>query len=368
MIDAACDSDAYETVKAANQQKYPNLPGIGASAGEVFRHEYQAALAAAPQAPSGQQAEPSDGRADFERAMRTAGWSVGKINPDSGEYQSPAAQCGWAMWQAALAGQQSERPEPAEPTQEQKNEWYACGYRAAHREFAGAPAGQAVDEARYRWVRMNRLWLKANLPMLSAAEFDAAVDAALAASQAERPAPAADIDATEAIKRAWEGGKAVGLALSRPAPADKLQRFYDWYSDRYGYIPRRHDITKEPTQERVIDYWETWQAGYAYGYRAAHREFAGAPAGRAVERTPKDYAIEHAEYMATRAVQLVAAVNDLALAEQEHEDGTANESDVQAARDSVDEALRAVTSSVYEFRKRRDRALASQAERPAEEK
>lgn len=35
------------------------------------------------------------------------------------------------------------------------------------------------DAARYRWLRMNRLWLKANLPMIAAPQFDAAIDAAL---------------------------------------------------------------------------------------------------------------------------------------------------------------------------------------------
>lgn len=31
---------------------------------------------------------------------------------------------------------------------------------------------------RYQWLRMNRLWLKANLPMIHAGAFDAAIDAA----------------------------------------------------------------------------------------------------------------------------------------------------------------------------------------------
>lgn len=35
------------------------------------------------------------------------------------------------------------------------------------------------DAQRYRWLRMNRLWLKANLPMIAAPQFDAAIDAAL---------------------------------------------------------------------------------------------------------------------------------------------------------------------------------------------
>ena len=35
------------------------------------------------------------------------------------------------------------------------------------------------DAERYRFVRMNRLWLIANLPMIAAPEFDEAIDAAM---------------------------------------------------------------------------------------------------------------------------------------------------------------------------------------------
>lgn len=74
------------------------------------------------------------------------------------------------------------------------------------------------------------------------------------------------------------------------------------------------------------------------------------------ERTPQDYAIEHAEYMAQSAAHLIACVNDLALAEQQCEDGEANPSDVDAARESATEAQGHLKNSIYEFRKRRDRA------------
>jgi Lar family restriction alleviation protein len=79
----------------------------------------------------------------------------------------------------------------------------------------------------------------------------------------------------------------------------------------------------------------------------------------AVLRSDKDYAIEHAEYMAKSADRLIAAVNDLALAEQEHDEGIANESDVDAARETLAEATRSLNSDIYEFRKRRARALVS---------
>jgi hypothetical protein len=79
------------------------------------------------------------------------------------------------------------------------------------------------------------------------------------------------------------------------------------------------------------------------------------------ERTPQDYAVEHAEYMAVYGERVNAAVNDLAKAVQEFEDGQANESDVDAAQETLSEAQRALRDAIYEFRKRRDRATPSQA-------
>ena len=80
------------------------------------------------------------------------------------------------------------------------------------------------------------------------------------------------------------------------------------------------------------------------------------------ERTPQDFAIEHAEYMAQSAEHLIAAVNDLGLAEQEHDEGSANASDVDAARDTLTEMLGDMRNSIYEFRKRRDRAAVQAAQ------
>ena len=39
------------------------------------------------------------------------------------------------------------------------------------------------DAERYSWLRMNRLWLKANLPAIAAPDFDAAIDAAIDAAK-----------------------------------------------------------------------------------------------------------------------------------------------------------------------------------------
>lgn len=82
------------------------------------------------------------------------------------------------------------------------------------------------------------------------------------------------------------------------------------------------------------------------------------------ERTPQDYAIEHAEYMATSAESLIEAVNDLARAESEHGDGLANESDVIAAGNTLSEAQGDLRERIYEFRKRRDRAALSHPSTP----
>lgn len=81
------------------------------------------------------------------------------------------------------------------------------------------------------------------------------------------------------------------------------------------------------------------------------------PAG---ERTAKDYAIEHAEYMAQDAERMLSAIN--ALNAQRDEDGDAfDESALEQAQQSVSEAFGAMRSGIYEFRKRRDRAMQAQA-------
>lgn len=81
------------------------------------------------------------------------------------------------------------------------------------------------------------------------------------------------------------------------------------------------------------------------------------PAG---ERTAKDYAIEHAEYMAQDAERLLSAINTLNA--QRDEDGDAfDESALEQAQQAVSEAFGVMRSGIYEFRKRRDRAMRAQA-------
>ncbi len=67
-------------------------------------------------------------------------------------------------------------------------------------------------------------------------------------------------------------------------------------------------------------------------------------------RTPEDYAIEHAGYLATSAERLLAALGAMALREGDDEDGS------QDDRDAVGDHMQAVRSAIHEFRKRAARA------------
>lgn len=88
------------------------------------------------------------------------------------------------------------------------------------------------------------------------------------------------------------------------------------------------------------------------------------------ERTPTDYALEHAEYMATAAEHLIEAVDALGLAQMRLEesydpdldpDVTTLDEAVDQARDSLSEALGTMRNRIYGFRTRRDRAALTQA-------
>ncbi len=140
---------------------------------------------------------------------------------------------------------------------------------------------------------------------------------------------------------------------------------------KYGDLPDAPQPAVKPARplsdERIDELIKQHTGGFIGGMhlvhlaRAVESELLAArpSAPTAVEpdeRTPQDYAIEHAEYMAQSAAHLIACVNDLALAEQQCEDGEADQSDVDAARESVTEAQGHLKSSIYEFRKRRDRA------------
>ena len=93
-----------------------------------------------------------------------------------------------------------------------------------------------------------------------------------------------------------------------------------------------------------------------------------------MNRTPQDFAIEHAEYMAQDAERLIAAINAAAEITARIDDGGyTTQAEFDADGDALDQANELITeqlgslkSGVYEFRKRRDRAVASTGQPPAE--
>ncbi|WP_426304068.1 hypothetical protein ACN9MJ_13720 [Acidovorax facilis] len=94
--------------------------------------------------------------------------------------------------------------------------------------------------------------------------------------------------------------------------------------------------------------------------RAALAYASGAPAAPSQQestRTPQDFAIEHAEYMAASAERLIEAVNaDAAVRLRIAESDDVPDDTEHDAQATVDEMLRSVRERIHEFRKRRDRA------------
>ena len=78
------------------------------------------------------------------------------------------------------------------------------------------------------------------------------------------------------------------------------------------------------------------------------------------ERTPVDYAIEHAGYLVTAANQVIEARNELdALMMRQDEGGDVGDDEMQAAQEAVGDASHVLRLAIHEFEKRRDRALAA---------
>jgi len=78
----------------------------------------------------------------------------------------------------------------------------------------------------------------------------------------------------------------------------------------------------------------------------------------ATGRTPTDYALEHAEYLAKAAESLLTRMHVVAAAEQRIEDDDSDGSMVEyeQALEHQGEAMSRLLGRIYEFRKRRDRA------------
>ncbi|WP_372362879.1 hypothetical protein ACCQ10_09290 [Xanthomonas sp. NCPPB 1325] len=90
------------------------------------------------------------------------------------------------------------------------------------------------------------------------------------------------------------------------------------------------------------------------------RPDAGSGGDALRDRTPADYAIEHAGYLATAAKRLLDARGELdVLLMRRDEEDDVGDWDMHAAQDSVDETSTGLRSAIYEFEKRRDRALAA---------
>lgn len=78
------------------------------------------------------------------------------------------------------------------------------------------------------------------------------------------------------------------------------------------------------------------------------------------ERTPTDFALEFAEYMAKGAEAFIAAVCKQQRLQQQFEEGEGPDPlTMQDADEGVSEYMRGLTDDIYEFRKRRDRAALS---------
>lgn len=76
-------------------------------------------------------------------------------------------------------------------------------------------------------------------------------------------------------------------------------------------------------------------------------------------RTPQDYAIEHGGYLANAARYLLNCLNELDAARLTHEerDDDASRDDLECAGETATGARTGLRDAIYEFEKRRDRAL-----------
>ncbi|WP_421527295.1 hypothetical protein [Pseudomonas brenneri] len=97
-------------------------------------------------------------------------------------------------------------------------------------------------------------------------------------------------------------------------------------------------------------------------YDALEQRLINADAGLLHERSPKDYAIEHAEYMATSADHVLTEFQRYGLAllavDEGGDEGEGELFDaVDSARQDLQEALVTLRSRTYEFRKRQARAI-----------
>ncbi len=79
-----------------------------------------------------------------------------------------------------------------------------------------------------------------------------------------------------------------------------------------------------------------------------------------MSRSPQDYAIEHAEYMAQAAEQAIEAINarDALLLRREESDDVADD-DLYDSASTAGSRIATLKSCIAEFRKRRDRTTSA---------
>jgi hypothetical protein len=128
---------------------------------------------------------------------------------------------------------------------------------------------------------------------------------------------------------------------------------------------RAEDYNGDSRRGIKADVINAWHAGAHWMYLEACRLAASpVPASTGLtERTPKNYAIEHAEYMAMAGERLLEAIDarDALLIRREESDDVP-ECDVFDAASTVGSRIATLKHCTYEFRKRRDRALLAAAQ------
>lgn len=147
-------------------------------------------------------------------------------------------------------------------------------------------------------------------------------------------------------------------AFMTHAGVSDLATFGQWVEMKraeFLKLMARYDLGDKPKD----DLYE-WVVAHSAAFGEVHVNLKAAlPAPG--DRSPKDYAIEHAGYMATAADNVQAEYQAYSLAQLAVDEGGDDGADelaesVDAARDELHEALSRLRSMVYEFRKRENRA------------
>ncbi|WP_437881044.1 hypothetical protein [Pseudomonas sp. LRF_L74] len=140
--------------------------------------------------------------------------------------------------------------------------------------------------------------------------------------------------------------------MSTKPEITEREAFETWWKDDSD---DRRIVMRSYTAEHWA--WEIWQARSAQPASVAVPDDLG--------RTPQDYAIEHAEYMAVAAESAISKYQEYSKAcidFEERDDGDASEEAfevVNNAESDLTDGLINLQSMIYEFRKRRDRAAAA---------